>query len=70
MARRAPPPERQRGRELTSLLVSFGIVYLLGRQLILAWGSPPFLVLLVTLVVIYVAAYLFVWYLAGFYWRR
>ena len=70
MARRPPPPERQRGRELTTMLVSFGIVYILGRQLILAWGSPPFPVLLIVLVTIYVAAYLLVWYVSGLIWRR
>lgn len=61
-------PKRQRVREFATLIVAFGLAYLVGHTLLEAVGAPPLLVQLVVFLVFYVAAYVGIWRLSSLFW--
>lgn len=70
MSRRAPPAERNRLREIVTVLVAFILTYFLGKLAVSPFKSAPTIALLAVFAAIYVALYVLLWRLGRLYWQR
>jgi uncharacterized membrane protein YgaE (UPF0421/DUF939 family) len=68
MGRQEPPPKRQRGRELATVLFAFTLAAVIGKSILSLFGSPPFVVGLLIFIAMYVAAYFVLWRLTAYVW--
>ncbi len=70
MSRRSPPQERNRLREISTVLVAFILTFFLGRPIVTAIGTAPAVAQLAVFAVIYVGLYVLLWRLGNVYWER
>ncbi len=70
---RVPPvasPERNRFREIVTVIVAFGLTYLIGRVAVNAIPTAPTVIQLGVFVIVYIALYVVLWRVSGLYWSR
>lgn len=70
MARNRPLRERNRGRELLTLLLAVTLTVLLGRALLGVVPSQPALLVAVVYLLLYAGSFALCWQLTGRFMRR
>lgn len=63
------PAPRQRVREITTALAAFGVAFLLGDEVLRLITAPPFVLIALMFVGLYVGSYILFWRLSAKLWK-